>query len=95
MMEADGSNMLRLTYFGLERATTPRWSPDGARIAFTAGAVRGDIYLVNAAGGTPRILVGGPAYDSLPSWSADGELVYFTSNRGGSSEIWAIPHQQH
>lgn len=71
---------------------SPRWSPDGTRIAFDA-RVRGnaDIYLVPAAGGEVRRLTTDPSADVVPSWSNDGSWIYFTSRRGGRPEIWRMP----
>jgi len=31
-----------------------------------------------------------PALDGRPNWSADGEYIYFESNRGGSLNIWSV-----
>jgi hypothetical protein len=56
-----------------------------------AGAEKGDIYVIAADGGAPRMLVGGSGNDVLPSWSPDGASIFFTSDRGGHDEIWTIP----
>ena len=32
--DADGSNALQLSFFGIQETGTPRWSPDGKMIAF-------------------------------------------------------------
>jgi dipeptidyl aminopeptidase/acylaminoacyl peptidase len=34
-----------------------------------------------------------PANDVLPTWSHDGNWIYFTSNRSGTEQIWRIPVQ--
>jgi Tol biopolymer transport system component len=57
----------------------PAWSPDGQRIAFVSdrGGRRG-IWMVNADGGTPRLVAPATVVDTL-SWSPDGRrLVYST-----------------
>ena len=72
-------------------AGSPRWSPDGRRIAFDS-PIEGtlDIYAGNVSGGKPLRLTGGPAFDHMPRWSADGRWLYFTSNRSERSEIWKV-----
>jgi Tol biopolymer transport system component len=76
----------------LEITGSPRWSPDGSRIAFDAiSQENADVYVVDAAGGPPRRLTVNPAEDVVPGWSADGRWIYFTSNRSGDRQIWRMP----
>jgi TolB protein len=69
---------------------TPRWSPDGSRIAFTANFPDGKsyVYVVDSAGGVARRLL--PTYDesALPAWSPDGRSVVFLSDRSGHLALW-------
>ena len=68
------------------------WSPDGARIAFEA-AIAGntDVYLVGTDGGHLRRLTTEPSLDGIPSWSRDGEWIYFASTRAGATpDIWRV-----
>jgi Tol biopolymer transport system component len=64
------------------------WTRDGAAIAFTAPNLRsgdapgvdGDLWLVDAAGGTPTLLVDAPGTDESGAvWSADGRWLFATS----------------
>lgn len=50
-----------------------------------------DLYVVPAAGGTPRRLTSDPATDGLPRWTADGRHVAFTSNRTGNWQLYTVP----
>jgi hypothetical protein len=79
-MAVDGSDPRQITS-GLD--WQPAWSPDGSTIAFqrTTVASLGGIWLVNAAGGAERELVGGylAGAQQAPSWSPDGRFVAFVS----------------
>jgi len=58
-----------------ERAESPAWSPDGARIAFRSLA--GDqILAVPAEGGPTVTLARFPSGVGLPSWMEDGRVVF-------------------
>jgi len=71
---------------------SPRWSPDGAAIAFDARLEgHGDIFVISADGGSPRRLTSDPADNNVPMWSRDGKWIYFSSNRTGNWQIWKVP----
>ena len=79
------------TYF-MEQSFTPRWSPDGTHVAYSVwkrGGYR-DIRYVDVRDGTYRDLTNDRAVDGAPSFSADGRLVYFHSDRTGVSNIYAL-----
>lgn len=59
----------------------PRWSPDGARLAFVSSRddERGQIYLIELAGGEARQLTSAPNGASDPAWSPDGASLAFLS----------------
>ena len=62
-------------------------SPDGRALAFD---LLGDIYTMPIAGGEATRLLGGPAYETQPRWSPDGERIAFTSDRGGMDNLWTM-----
>jgi len=88
--DAAGGNAVQLTFLGV--TGSPRWSPDSALIAFDS-PVAGDsnIYVVEAAGGEPVQITNDSASDYVPTWSRDGQWVYFASDRTGSPQIWKAP----
>ena len=62
-------------------------SPDGATLAFS---LLGDIYTMPVAGGTPRRIAEGLAWEVQPRFSPDGQRIAFTSDRGGGDNIWVM-----
>jgi Tol biopolymer transport system component/DNA-binding winged helix-turn-helix (wHTH) protein len=87
--EADGSNPIQLTSFGGEYGGTPRWSPDGRWIAFDRyPAKHPQVYVIDAEGRNLHAITDGDGNNGVPSWSRDGESIYFCSARDGSWQIW-------
>jgi Tol biopolymer transport system component/serine/threonine protein kinase len=74
-------------------AVHPQWSPHGLRIAFWGlhgeGGQR-DISSIPATGGEETKITTSPAVDWNPVWSPDGKFVYFSSDRGGSMNLWRV-----
>ncbi|MBM3788890.1 MAG: S9 family peptidase [Acidobacteria bacterium] len=65
------------------------WSPDSAKIAFSATinpdliqGHTGDIYLLDLADDAVTRIVGQPGPDGNPQWSPDGTMIAFTSYMG-------------
>ena len=81
----------------LVAAETPRWSPDGSRIAFVSSHQEdtAELWSVPADGGFPaRLMVGAGARDSaprIPFWSPGGVYVSCVSRKGGADEVWLWP----
>jgi Tol biopolymer transport system component len=96
LMNADGSGVQRLTHndtsFVQPTDSSPTWSPDGSRIAFSSfrnGSF--DIYTMRADGSDLRKVTGeGP--DHYPSWSPDGTKIAFANQRAeyGGYEISVV-----
>ena len=61
--------------------SNPRYSPDGATVAFT-GTYDGnaDVFTVPAAGGVPKRLTAHPDADGVVGWTPDGGAVLFASS---------------
>ena len=49
------------------------------------------VYTIDAAGGEPRRVTNLRALAAAPSWSRDGQWIYFMGQQTGRSEIWKIP----
>ncbi len=71
-------------------ARTPDISPDGKTVAFS---YLGDIWLVDAKGGSARHLTMHEKHDINPIFSPDGKKIAFSSNRHGNYDVFVIPVQ--
>jgi Tol biopolymer transport system component len=82
MCDSDGSNCGSLTSLrGI--AGAPHWSPDGRYIAFEYRPHSyTEVYIAEVGGGQPRLVPTFPDADNGgPSWSRDGQWLYFYSDR--------------
>ncbi|MDT7816002.1 MAG: hypothetical protein QOJ42_5918 [Acidobacteriaceae bacterium] len=89
LAEKDGANLRKLTSFNGPWLGSIRWSPDGKTIAFDARpAGHSGIFTMPVSGGSPIPLQQDAFEERRPTWSHDGQSIYFNSNRGGSLQIW-------
>ena len=50
-----------------------------------------DLATISVADGEARVLLDDAPLDWSPTWSPDGEWLYFASDRGGSMGLWRVP----
>ncbi len=60
-------------------------SPDGQTILFE---LLGDLYQMPVRGGEARCIVCGLPFDSQPTYSLDGSMIAFISDRSGNDNLW-------
>jgi Tol biopolymer transport system component len=68
------------------------WSPHGHRVAYwvtLAGGQR-NIWTAPGRGGEPVPVTSDTFMNWNPVWSPDGAHVYFSSDRGGSTNLWRV-----
>ena len=73
--------------------SAPAWSPDGEKLAvvLSKDEDNSQIYIIGKNGGVPERLMVSQSIDTEPVFSADGNLIYFVSDRSGSPQIYRIP----
>jgi dipeptidyl aminopeptidase/acylaminoacyl peptidase len=80
LVAADGSAPPRAITAGT-RDTSPRWAPDGKRIAFTRPSSGSpQIFVLNLAGGEAQPVTNLTRGASGPIWSPDGKRIAFSSS---------------
>ncbi len=101
---SSGGGTATVVVDGLEDVTQASWSPDGRWIAFAVDSTDestfppvyfSHIWVVDSRGkqyGLRQVTFGGYA-DLEPGWSRDTRAIYFTSDRGGTGQIWKVGFQ--
>jgi dipeptidyl aminopeptidase/acylaminoacyl peptidase len=84
LVKTDGTEAPRPLTSGT-RDNSPRWSPDGQRLAFVRSIDKdgrpqpAQIYILAMAGGEPQALTDLPKGAGAPEWSPDGKTIAFAS----------------
>ena len=94
VMNADGSDVRRLTRHGQAHYWAAAWSPDSRRIAVVSchRPPRGDpeIYVIEADGSGERRLTRRLGWDTVAGWSRDGRHLLAGGERAGPSDLYLI-----
>src|SRR5712691_2585079 len=87
VVPADGSALPRRFTSGGGKDSTPRWSPDGARLAFLSDRDGGkaQVYVMDVAGGEARKLSAISEGAGAPVWSPDSTRLVSVVRTGGRS----------
>ena len=81
--------------FGLEWATDPQISPDGAHVVYVRNAndvmtdrAGTNLWIVDTDGQNHRPITSSAGSNSSPRWSPSGDRLLWVSSRDGSSQLW-------
>ena len=84
VVNADGSDLTRLTTSPLESDTEPSWSPDGTKIVFTSGSSDGSsgyyLLVMDLDGSNQTHITDDPLEGDESSWSPDGGKIVFVAD---------------
>lgn len=90
--ERGGGNPVQWTNMRCSKIAIPRWSPNNARITFSAVCSGlSDIYTVGGPAEKPIRLTGSEGINENSRWFPGGGWIYFTSFRTGVSMTWKVP----
>ncbi|MBA3668381.1 MAG: Tol-Pal system protein TolB [Sphingomonas sp.] len=90
LMDSDGSNHRYLTP-GRSTVVTPRFSPRGDKLVYTAYIGRRPrVLLYDVASGSERLLIPGNVITFAPRFSPDGRDVVFSMANGGNTDIYVV-----
>jgi len=87
---ADGSGAAQLTHGPGRWQGAPAWSPDGRTIAFESRAAAGGWHLwtIDVESGTQRQITAAAGDQNMPTWSYDGDWIYFSWKQGNARDFW-------
>jgi TolB protein len=89
--DADGFNP-QTVLKSLEPIRSPKWSPDGSKLAYVSFESRKSNIIVQDLGSSKRTVVANFRGDNYaPSWSPDGQRLVISLSRDGDSQIYTIP----
>lgn len=89
--DADGYNP-RTVFSSTEPIISPRWSPEGNRIAYVSFERKKPVVVVQTLNtGDRRVVSDVKGSNSAPAWSPDGQRLAVVLTRDGSSQIYLMP----
>ena len=86
----DGTKPERLTRGPGRWQCSPTWSPDGIHVAFDSQAEDGSwhVWTIDVEGGAPQQITKEVGDQVRPTWSRDGQWIYFIWRRESDRDVW-------
>ncbi|MDP2915945.1 MAG: Tol-Pal system beta propeller repeat protein TolB [Candidatus Aminicenantes bacterium] len=92
-MDAEGSNVVRVSFGGSTHHDSPAWSPAGDRIVYVARVDNiFDLYVLDLRSQQISKLTESKTMNESPSWSPDGRHIVFKSNMKGGLQLFTIDY---
>ena len=90
--DSEGGSAIRLTDSGTDTPGRPEWSPDGRELVLQIHrGPQADLLSVHADTGQARDLTASSWNELAPSFSTDGESLFYGSDETGRWQIWSRP----
>ena len=98
LLAAEQRPMTSADLWAMKRIGEVALSPDGRMLVYNQtvydmekNSSNSDLWIVPAAGGTPRQLTTHAKFDGAPRWLPDGSAISFISSRDGSGQLYLLP----
>ncbi len=101
LVEVSTGKSQPVTDSAAEYVSSPRWSPDGSRLAYLSHPAQDNqwralafnrIHVLPIAGGPPVVLASSFKSQPLrPAWSGDGQTIFFEAFTGETGQLFSVP----
>lgn len=97
LADIEGTRQPLLRRSNFEQVYTPRWSPDGTKIALSTWSKGGyrDVQVYDLQKRTLHAVTRDRAMDTGPTWTPDGKSLLFSSDRTGIANIYRFDLRTH